>query len=182
MARRADRERFFTSELHALFYATSQSVLLGGNFNCVLHPTDTTGPFTTSRALSEVVRGLALSDAWNQDPQRPIYTHYSPNSATRIDRFNITQDLLLRKTSIEILPAAFTDHTAVVLRLSVPIVGTGWRKGRWKMDPEMVTEAAVKDKIQCSWARWRQSRRYYVDDLMWWEWCVKPQLKRLLRQ
>ena len=23
---------------------------------------------------------------------------------------------------------------------------------------------------------------YYVDELMWWERCVKPQLKRLLRQ
>jgi len=181
-ARRADRERFFISELPALFYATSQSVLLGGDFNCVLHPIDTTGPFTTSRALSEVVRGLALSDAWSQDPQRPAYTHYSPNSATRIDRFYITQDLLLRKTGTEILPAAFTDHNAVVLRLSVPTLGTGWRRGRWKMNPQMVTEAAVKDKIQCAWARWRQSRRYYVDELMWWERCVKPQLKRLLRQ
>ena len=76
--RRADRELFFTSELPALFYATSQSVLLGGNFNCVLHPTDTTGPFTTSRALSEVVRGLALSDAWSQDPPAPrIYALFT---------------------------------------------------------------------------------------------------------
>ena len=128
-ARRADRERFFTSELPALFYATFQSVLLSGDFNCVLHPTDTTGPFTTSRALSEV-RGLALSDAWSQDPQRPVYTHYSPNGATRIDRFYFTQDVLLRKTGIEILPVAFTDHNAVVLRLPVPTVGTGWRRGR----------------------------------------------------
>jgi exonuclease III len=52
-ARRTDRERFFNSELPALFYAASQSVLLGGDFKCVLHPTDTTDPFTTSRALSE---------------------------------------------------------------------------------------------------------------------------------
>ena len=38
----------------------------------------------------------------------------------------MTQDLLLRKTGIEILPAAFTDHNVVVLRLSIPNVGTGW--------------------------------------------------------
>jgi len=50
------------------------------------------------------------------------------------------------------------------------------------MDPVMVTEAAIKDKIQCARARWRHSRQYCVDELMWWERCVKPQLKRLLRQ
>jgi exonuclease III len=152
-ARRTDRERFFNSELLALFYAASQSVLLGGDFNCVLHPTNTTGPFTTSSTLSEVVRGLSLSDAWSQDSQRPAYTHFSPTGATRIDRFYITQELVLQKTGIEILPAAFTDHNAVVLRLSLPTVRTGWRRGRWKMDPVLVTDAAVKDKKRCAWAK-----------------------------
>ena len=51
-AKRTDRERFFNSELPALFYNTSQSILLGGDFNCVLHPLDTTGHFQPSRALT----------------------------------------------------------------------------------------------------------------------------------
>jgi exonuclease III len=133
-ARTKDRERFFKSELPALFYAVSHSVFLGGDFNCVLRPTDTTCPFTTSRSLSEVVRGLALSDAWRQNPKRPAYTRFSPTGATRNDRFYITKYLLLRKTSIEIFPAAFTDHNAVVIGLSLPTVRTGWRRafGRWK--------------------------------------------------
>jgi exonuclease III len=76
-ARRADREHFFNSELPALLYAAFPSMLIGGDFNCVLQPADTTGPFTYSRALSEIVRGLALSDAWSQDPLRPAFTHYS---------------------------------------------------------------------------------------------------------
>jgi len=182
MVRRTDNKRFFNSELPALFYVASQSVLLGGDFNCVLHPTDTTGPFTTSRALSDVVRGLALSEAWSQGPQRPSYTHFSPTGATRIDRFYITQDLLLRKSGIEILPAAFTDHNAVVLCLSIPTVRTGWRRGRWKMGPLFVTDAAIKDKVRCAWEKWHRSKQYYSDELMWWELCVKPQLQRLLRQ
>jgi hypothetical protein len=132
--------------------------------------------------LSEIVRGLALSDAWSQDPQRPTFTHYSPSGATRIDRFYLTQDLLGLKTGIEILPAAFTDHDAVVLRLSINNAGMRRRRGRWKMDRVMVTEPAVQEKILIGWARWRRSRPYYEDELMWWERCVKPQLKRLLRQ
>jgi hypothetical protein len=59
----------------------------------------------------------------------------------------MTQDLLLRKTGIEILPAAFTDQNAVVLRISIPTMGTEWRRGRWKMDPVIVSEAAIKDVL-----------------------------------
>jgi hypothetical protein len=90
----ADRERFFNSEFLALLYAAAPSMLIGGDFNCVLQPADTMSPFTSSSALSEIVRGLALSDVWSQDPQRRTFTHYSPSGATRIDRFYLTQNLL----------------------------------------------------------------------------------------
>ena len=69
----------------------------------------------------------------------------------------------MRKTGIEILTAAFTDHNAVVLRLSLPTVGTGWRRGRWKMDPLLVTDAAIKDKVRSAWAKCQRSKQYYSD-------------------
>jgi exonuclease III len=96
-AKRSDKKRFFSFELPILLYAATQGVLLGGDFNCVLQPSDTTSTFNTSRALTEVIRGLELSDAWSQDLQRPVYTHFSPKGATRFDCFYITQDLLARK-------------------------------------------------------------------------------------
>ena len=65
-----------------------------------MHPADTTGPFQNSRALTEIVRVHALTDTWNQYPLRPTYTHYSPNGATRIDRFYMTKELMTRKTGI----------------------------------------------------------------------------------
>jgi len=74
---RTERERFFNSELPDLFHTVSQHTLIGGDFNCILHPADTTGPFQTSQALTEIVRGLALTDTWNQDPLRPTCTHHS---------------------------------------------------------------------------------------------------------
>ena len=63
------------------------------------------------------------------------------------------QDLLGRKRGIENLPAPFTGHNAVVLRLSIPTAGMRWRS-RWRMDPVLVTEHAVKDKIRIVWVRW----------------------------
>jgi exonuclease III len=118
-AKRADREQFFNLELPELLYATPLYLLIGGDFNCVLQPADTTGHFITSRVYQGVVQGRAPTDAWNQDPRRPAFTHHSPTSATRIDRFYVSKDLAERKTGIEILPAAFTGHDAVVLCLSV---------------------------------------------------------------
>ena len=146
-ARRAEREQFFNSELATLLYDATPLTLIGGDFNCVLQQADTTGPFTTSRALSEIVRGLALMDAWNQSPQQPTFTHFSPTGATRIDRFYLTRDLLGRKTGIEVLPAPFTDHEAVALRLSVTNERTRWRRSRWKMGPHMVADPAMKGKL-----------------------------------
>ena len=53
-ARWTERERIFNSALPELFYAASHSMFIEGDFNCLLQPADTTGPFSTSRALSEI--------------------------------------------------------------------------------------------------------------------------------
>jgi hypothetical protein len=50
------------------------------------------------------------------------------------------------------------------------------------MDPVLASDAAVKDKIGCVWAKWQRSKHYHSDELMWWERCVKQQLQRLLKQ
>jgi exonuclease III len=67
-ARRAERKDFFNVELTHLLQDANKHILLAGDFNCVLHPNDTTGHYHTSRALTEIVRGMALTDAWTQNP------------------------------------------------------------------------------------------------------------------
>jgi len=96
-AKRAQREHFFLTELPALFSAHSHPILLGGDFNCTLQTIDSTGPIVSSRALVEIIRGLALTDTWTQDPQRPAYSHYSPSGATRIDRIYLSTANINRK-------------------------------------------------------------------------------------
>jgi len=77
-ARRADREQFYTTELPYLFHDGPTGLLIGGDFNCVLHHGETTGHFQPSRALTEMIRELVLHDAWQQNPARPTYTYHSP--------------------------------------------------------------------------------------------------------
>jgi len=83
-ARRTERERFYNAELPVLFSEYTNPILIGGDFNCILQPIDSTGPFTSSNALAEIVRGLRLTDMWNQDPSHPTFTPYSTTGATRI--------------------------------------------------------------------------------------------------
>jgi exonuclease III len=73
--KRTQRECFFLTELPALLSADSHSILLGGDYNCTLHPSDSTGSPAPSRVLEETIRGLALKDTWDRTPScQSIYT------------------------------------------------------------------------------------------------------------
>jgi exonuclease III len=147
-ARRKEREDFFNLKLPELLYPSSRTMLLGGDFNCILQPIDTTGPFTTSRAFSEIVRGFTLAYTWQQDPNWPVFTHYSPTGATRIDRIYMSRDLMARKTGIVIVPPAFTDHFAIIFRIRAPHYEGVRRRARWKTDPVAVQDGSLKAKIR----------------------------------
>jgi len=172
-ARRTDREQLYTTELPYLFHDGPTDLLIGGDFNCVLHPGDTTGQFQPSRALTEMIRGLELHDAWNQNPACPTYTYYSPHGATRLDRFYITSEIQHKKKRIEIIPAAFTDHYTVAMSITVQETDLQRARGRWKMDPILINDEHLKKRISLEWVKWQNCKRYYPDITMWWERCVK---------
>ena len=145
-ARRTERE-FYTTEQPYLFHDGPTDLLIGSDFNCVLHPGDTTGQFQPSRALTEMIRGLELHDVWNQNPARPSYTYYSPHGATRLDRFYITSEIQQKKIGIEIIPAAFTDHYAVAMRITLQDPDLQRARGRRKMDSILINDEHLKKRI-----------------------------------
>ena len=62
-AKRTDRERFYNVELPVLFSTHTTPILVGGDFNCILSPSDSTGTFSSSNALANIIRGFRLTDA-----------------------------------------------------------------------------------------------------------------------
>jgi hypothetical protein len=83
------RKHFYTTDIIPLLPVTRSTVILIGDFNYVLTRADTTGREIFSRTLDTLVRGLALSDAWDHTITRPIFTHYTPMEASRIYRIHM---------------------------------------------------------------------------------------------
>ena len=180
-ARRTERESFFNTDLPHFLYTALSNTIIGGDFNCVLNPADTTGNFHISRALADIVKWLNFIDTWKQDPLRPTYTHHHPTGATRIDRFYVSQDLSQWKSRIETVPVAFTDHHGVVLWITIQDHMIRKMPRRWKMDPAVVQDDNYKQKLRDNWLQWRNRKRHYPHVVMWWQRCIKTQLQRFAR-
>jgi len=63
-ARRTEREYFYNAEMPQLLQAEHGYLILGGDFNCVTEPADTTDTFQNSRVLTEMIRRLSRTDTW----------------------------------------------------------------------------------------------------------------------
>jgi endonuclease/exonuclease/phosphatase family metal-dependent hydrolase len=118
-AKRKKRENFFNNELPYVLDMASTDILLGGDFNCVLDVRDSTGHGSYSCSLNTLIHGYSLRDAWQARPGNTTYTHFTIHGATRVDRFYLSEGLLRQKTGITTTVAAFTDHFAVILCLSM---------------------------------------------------------------
>jgi len=68
-------ENFFSNELPYLLRDFPPSLLVGGDFDCVLTNIDDTGHPNYSRALQEFIRGFDLLDMWETSQERATYTH-----------------------------------------------------------------------------------------------------------
>jgi exonuclease III len=74
-SKRTEREAFFNNDLSLLLGASSTDIIMGGDFNCILEAADATGQGSHSRALTTLVKGYSLQDAWQAHPDRHAYTH-----------------------------------------------------------------------------------------------------------
>jgi len=130
-----------------------------------------------SKALDKLVQGLELIDVWKTTNTRAIYTHYTPHGAARIDRLYVSPSLRNRKMCVETVMAAFKDHLAVCLRISLeaPLLRRG--RGQWKMNINLLEEANFRDQLQQEWSRWKQQRKKYLNSVTWWESYVRRKIR-----
>ena len=113
---------------------------------------------------------------------RSGYTHYSLSGAARLDRIHISSVPLRKKQWMETLSAAFTDHLAVCLRLSVvePVMRRG--PGYWKMDARILEDKTVIEQFKILWDQLRGQKNVFPNTPMWWERSCKRRIQGFFRK
>ena len=176
--KKKERESFFNTELPMLLPDSPAEMLLAGDFNCILNRADSTGTASYSRTLGKMVAGLGMKDAWDITQARYGYTHYAPQSATRLDRIYVTGQLLARKYGIETVATAFTDHLAVVIRLATDMPPSDRGRSFWKMNVSLLADGGFGETIHTQWKMWQGHKKNYPTVVLWWARYVKGQIKR----
>jgi exonuclease III len=75
--KKREREEFYTDHVARLPTHSGENMVLAGDFNCVLTPSDCTGSLNISQSIGRLVTGLDLVGVWNMNEVRKIDTHYT---------------------------------------------------------------------------------------------------------
>ena len=107
-------------------------------------------------------------------PNPGPYTHTTPHTERR---FYVSPDLRNRKIGVETVMAAFTDHLAVCLRITLdaPLLRRG--RGRWKMNAKLLEEAPFRDQLQQECSKWEHQRKKYPNSVTWWGSYAKTKIR-----
>ena len=154
-------------------------MILAGDFNSTIDKHGSTSQNNTSRALATLIRGCDLFDVWDTTQNRTGYTYSASNTASIIDGIYVLKRLYSRKTGVERVATAFTNHLAVVLRLVIdaplPIRGRSY----WRMNSSLLQSEALGKETDDQWHTCAQHKRHYNNCVTWWEKYVKNMLRQL---
>lgn len=119
----AGRGAFFQS-LHD-YIPHDRICLIGGDFNCILDPSDQSNAsqarFAGAATLRTVMTAHGLVDAYPlKHPGKPAYTHLAANSSARLDRWLISSAAAPWLTSARHEWCMPGDHAGVLISLSLP--------------------------------------------------------------
>jgi hypothetical protein len=180
--RRREREEFFNTDIPRLLLRPHDTLIISGDFNCVVNPTDTTGTLHFSRALPKLLTGLELRGTWNRGNNQPLYTHYTPTGAARLDRIYISKNLIQAKKSTIIYATVFTDHLAVVLHIDRSSTFVPRGRVYWKLNPTILQDKDIAAHFTCEWEAWKRTRDRYPKTVHWWVRHVNPKIGNFFRK
>jgi hypothetical protein len=89
----------------------------------------------------------------------------------------MTEGVLPRKTGIEALPVAFSDHSVVILRLATTTPPPTQGRSHWKMNIQLISDKVFCDTITKERDTWKQHIKYYPKPVLWWNRFFKRRIK-----
>jgi exonuclease III len=143
--RRHERHSFFEEDIVYLLRDIPHNFILAGDFNGVLDNVDCTGGFQTCKALGTLLEKTNLLDTWKSQRRKPICTHITHHSASRIDRIYITKKLAPEITRTEVIVAPFTDHDAFAVHINLRSTRMDRGPSYWKLNIRVIYDECTKN-------------------------------------
>lgn len=178
---RNNRESFFNS-IVPFYLRTSNYVVFGGDFNCVVNERDATGSGSQSPTLKRLMTSMKLTDSWTElNGTRVEYSLLRHDSASRLDRILVGATMRGWLRNAYFSATAFTDHKAYTVRIVLPDLGTSAGRGVWNLFPKILDEPETLPELQRKWLYWVRNRRSFASWMDWWIQFCKPKLISFLK-
>uniref|UniRef100_A0A3Q3A000 Reverse transcriptase domain-containing protein n=1 Tax=Kryptolebias marmoratus TaxID=37003 RepID=A0A3Q3A000_KRYMA len=143
-----DDEDFFKNILFSLPDLSNSQLILGGDFNCCLDPlldrssNKSYSVSKSSKVLHTFMQQYAVSDVWRYfNPNTRKFSFFSPVHSTfsRIDFFLLDNKLLSSVRSCCYNPIVISDHSPVILDLSLP--GRTASRPPWRFNSVLLNDS-----------------------------------------
>ncbi|KAJ4437581.1 hypothetical protein ANN_17726 [Periplaneta americana] len=181
---RQQRESFLSKELPFFLRHRYDCLLIGGDWNCVLHAKDQTGQYNPSPVLANLTQDLHLVDTWELlHGNRVEYTFRRQNGASRLDRFYITRTHSKCIYRIQVFPTPFSDHDCVLLSLQTDITLPIYGKGSWKLNNTLLHIPEISEQFSQHFEKLiSKANKSKLNIMQKWVNIIKPGIKTYFQQ
>ena len=185
-----DKPEFFTNIYNELSDFPTDSLIIGGDFNCVQNiSVDKQGgnPVSNPNANKEIksiMEDLDLIDIWRQrNPDKKTFTWHQkkPLVQCRLDYFIVSYNLVSFTSDTKIRSSFKTDHSLITYSFKPYELEKG--RGYWKFNASLLTDKEYIDKVKTCIRDTIENHKYLIniDDQLLWE-TVKLQIRGLTIQ
>ena len=180
------RRTFFGQDIFRLIRGFDKSVpFLGGDFNCILSPSDTEQNFKDKKcpALKELVENFEYSDAYSHlNPMGSDFSFCRPKcAASCLDRFYTPTSLLNCVKSVT-YHASLSDHKYCVMLIELPSIvknsdPPASKSPYWKLNTSNLKDEDFLENFSKMYSKLQTKIQEYNDIACWWDMCAKPAIK-----
>lgn len=165
---RAARENFFNAILPHYFYNATETVVIGGDFNCTVNQKDATGVNSDSPMLRRFMNAAEVTDTWEHLYRNRVeFSFIRTGSASRIDRILISKNMKEWLRMSYFSATAFSDHKAYIIRTVLPALGSSPGRGVWRLQTKILDLPEVIEELASKWSYWIRQRRNYRSWIDW---------------
>lgn len=180
-----ERNIFFLDEISVhLNKDSASSNVICGDFNCIIDTTDTRGPTNNfCYGLHQLTLAMDLKDAVALRNEKK-FTFFRGASASRLDRFYMSSNLVCFVLGSQTIPVAFSDHHAVIIKLKIDVRERAltYGFGHWKISPALLLHQETLQEFEAKVQQMKLFNAYGNNIITWWMRNLKSGAKNFFKK